>query len=472
VRAISVGNQQLIALLLLAGLAFGGSYVLSHVTIGMGFLVAVGLLIGVVAFLRTELAIYLLIIAMLLSPQFGAGGASAARGKGVTLRFDDFLILVVGVAWFFKSALYKELNLLAHTPVNHAAFFYATSCIVSTLVGIQAGNVTVLTGSLFVLKYLEYFLVFWMVINNTHSEPQIRRYLIVLFAVALIVSIVAISQIPSGVRVSAPFEGEKGEPNTLGGYLLFVISLLMGIGLGFGKYWKTSLALICVMIIPFIYTLSRASYFAFPVAVLTVLFLRRQFMIVVALAFVSLVFLAAPDLAPKAVKHRIEYTFHQAPQPGQATVLGRRLDTSTSARIESFSAAISAFQERPILGWGITGWGFIDSQYFRTLVETGIVGIATFLYLLYRVLAMSRQTLKFLKETDPFYYGLTCGFIGGMVGLLVHAIGSNTFIIVRVMEPFWLLCAVIFLLPRLLNQGSETVAPVLSRFETTAPLSA
>jgi hypothetical protein len=28
-----------------------------------------------------------------------------------------------------------------------------------------------------------------------------------------------------------------------------------------------------------------------------------------------------------------------------------------------------------------------------------------------------------------------------------HAIGSNTFIIVRIMEPFWLVCPLVYLLP-------------------------
>jgi len=30
------------------------------------------------------------------------------------------------------------------------------------------------------------------------------------------------------------------------------------------------------------------------------------------------------------------------------------------------------------------------------------------------------------------------GLLVGLVGLLVHAVGANTFIIVRIMEPFWL----------------------------------
>jgi len=35
------------------------------------------------------------------------------------------------------------------------------------------------------------------------------------------------------------------------------------------------------------------------------------------------------------------------------------------------------------------------------------------------------------------------GFLLGFLALLVHAIGSNTFLTVRIMEPFWLFAALV-----------------------------
>ena len=55
--------------------------------------------------------------------------------------------------------------------------------------------------------------------------------------------------------------------------------------------------------------------------------------------------------------------------------------------------------------------------------------------------------------------GVTLGFLLGFGGLLVHAIGANTFIIVRIMEPFWLVCAIMFLLPQLLNKKESEAIP-------------
>jgi len=41
------------------------------------------------------------------------------------------------------------------------------------------------------------------------------------------------------------------------------------------------------------------------------------------------------------------------------------------------------------------------------------------------------------------------GFLAGFIGLLFHAIGANTFIIVRIMEPFWFTLALVIMLPQL-----------------------
>jgi len=57
-----------------------------------------------------------------------------------------------------------------------------------------------------------------------------------------------------------------------------------------------------------------------------------------------------------------------------------------------------------------------------------------------------------MKEIpEPFYKGLILGFISGFAGILTQAIGTNTFIIVRIMEPFWFLCAIVMTLPKILN---------------------
>jgi len=44
----------------------------------------------------------------------------------------------------------------------------------------------------------------------------------------------------------------------------------------------------------------------------------------------------------------------------------------------------------------------------------------------------------------------------GLVAMLAHGIGANTFIIIRIMEPFWLCAGLVVLLPTLSPQDGGT----------------
>ena len=134
-----------------------------------------------------------------------------------------------GISWFARNAVDKELGLFLKTPLNKAILFYVLVCVLSTGFGIMAGRVELKTGSLFVLKYIEYFIVYFMMVNYVRNTDQIKRFLICLFLTCFIASIIGAFQIPGGGRVSAPFEGEVGEPNTFGGYLLFMGSVAAGL---------------------------------------------------------------------------------------------------------------------------------------------------------------------------------------------------------------------------------------------------
>ena len=447
VGAPAVGNIVVLGIGVVAA-----SYALSHGLTSVSFTFAAGVLFALtmfgLVFLRSDWGIYLVIVSMLLSPEFGAGGSGDTLRGNITLRTEDFVLIVIGLSWLAKTAVNKELGLITKTPLNVPIVLYVAATTLATLIGYLTGTVRTQSGFFFVLKYVEYFVVYYMVVNNLRDRPHAWRMVAVAFVTAAIVSLVGIAQIPSGDRVSAPFEGEVGEPNTFGGYLLVMMAIAAGIALETRRFRMrvAMLALLSLMTIPFAFTLSRASFLGVVPAMLTLTALttRRRFM--VGLVLLGLVF--SPliiAVAPSSVTKRVLYTFE--PEHGQPTVrVGRvGLDPSTSARLFSFSQAIEGWRNRPLFGYGVTGFGFMDAQYARTLVESGVVGLAAFLWLLWSILRNSTARLGQLDDPDD--RGLTVGFVAGMVGLLVHAIGSNTFIIVRIMEPFWLFAGIIMMLP-------------------------
>ena len=50
------------------------------------------------------------------------------------------------------------------------------------------------------------------------------------------------------------------------------------------------------------------------------------------------------------------------------------------------------------------------------------------------------------------------GFLAGHVGLMAHALTANTFIIIRIMEPYWFLAAMVMMIPKLEQKQEIAVA--------------
>jgi O-antigen ligase len=417
------------------------------------------LIIFTVSFINIEWGLYILIFSMLLSPEIMTGETGGASlGRGITLRLEDFLLAVIGLSWLARNAVKKDLGLFLKTPLNKAILFYVLACVLSTGLGIMTGRVELKTGCLFVLKYIEYFIVFFMMVNHVRSTDQIKRFVFCLFLTCFIASIIGILQIPGGGRVSAPFEGEIGEPNTFGGYLLFIGMVAAGL-LAKTENSKTRqiLAVLILCIIPpLLFTQSRTSYLALVPALMVLGYMTDRRIIILGVLVIS--FMVSPLFLPTAVKNRIMYTFTQPEEKGQIQIGDIRLDTSTSARLVSWKKALKDWPEHPILGYGVTGYKFVDAQYPRVLVETGILGLVAFLYLLFSIFKVSLHNLKEIKT--PYFQGLAIGFFAGFVGLVVHALGANTFIIVRIMEPFWFFAGIMVVMPAMEREQAEQTQKV------------
>lgn len=441
-----------LVILLLLTLAF--AYMMPEFSTKQALAFVGGILLFVLCLTSTETALYLLIFSMLLGPEFIVGGAEgSSMRRGITLRLDDFVILIIAFSWLAKMAMNKELGLFRRTPLNKPIAYYIIICLTSTLLASIYGKVKLTSGFFFVLKYFEYVFIYFMVSNHIKEKRQVQNYTWAMLITCAIVSVLGILQIPEGGRVSAPFEGKAGEPNTFGGYLVFMISITAGLLLTTISLRKRFIYgfMLLLFLIPLIFTRSRGSYLALFPAMLTFVWLsEKRRWVITALIFAVVIL---PFAAPKAVKERVGYTFTQRYHKSQLEVGGVRLDTSTSDRLRSWFFVLRDIVKHPVLGFGVTGYRFIDAQYFRVLIETGILGLAIFFLLISNIF---RQAYRIFREIpEPFEKGISMGFLAGLMGLLVHAIGANTFIIVRIMEPFWFILAMIIAMPNLETESSS-----------------
>ena len=440
--------QLLGPLLIILILIFGLAFFMPRISTGKTIAVAAGIVLFMVSFASSQIALYILIFSMLLGPEIIVGATvGGSAGRGITLRLDDFILVIIGFSWLARMAIYKELGFFLRTPLNRPIAFYILACLVSTLMGALIGRVNLKTGFFFVLKYFEYMVVYFMVVNHLHDKKQIRYFLWALLFTCVAVSFFGIAQIPGEGRVSAPFEGGVGEPNTFGGYLIFMMAIAIGLLLTTNSFRAQLIygVISLIAFIPFLFTQSRGSYLAFfPMLFAFVWLSEKRKLLIVFLLFLGILL---PLTAPQKVRDRIAYTVTQKPRSDQVQIGDIRLDTSTSARLISWKAVLQDFVKHPLLGFGITGYSFVDAQFPRVLVEVGIIGMISFVVLIWSV--YKQGNMVFRQAKDSLHRGLSMGFLAGFIGLLVHAIGSNTFIIVRIMEPFWFVLGMVAMIPEL-----------------------
>lgn len=429
-------------------------FVFFQIPANFAFLFFVGIIIFLVAFANADIALIILLLSMLLSPEFRTG---TAAGREVAIRADDLFLFVIFIGWMAKMALNKELGVLRNTPLNAIILAYIVVCIFSSALGVMQDRISIKSSFFFNLKYIEYFLIFFMVTNNLKTMQQAKRFMFFLFLTYAIICVYSIARIPVGGRVTSPFEGRGGgEPNTLGGYLLFMMALAAGMML-YGHNRRNRilfLALFCAALPPFMFTLSRGSWLAFFPMALTLLAFTRRYKLP-AIAVFILAVSALPFVAPHQVKERVQETF----KSNKSTrLLGKDVYVSESAqaRINSWSVAFKKFNIRPVVGHGVPGGTVIDNQYARVLIETGMAGFILFALILGMMCKTGFEVLRSAESTD-FARGISLGFLAGLIGLLFHSLSAATFILVRIMEPFWFVAAILFSLPVLIEKEKAPV---------------
>ena len=217
----SKSSASVVAILVLAALCLFVGKAVSTMPI-VPLVVITSIFLFLFAFLYTELAMGLLIIAMLLSPEFVLGAISSQQD--IVVRIDDLLIVVFMLAWVARTALTRHAHLIPKLSINRFLAFYLITFIISTTKGIIVGQVVPLKGMFYIFKYIEYLMVFYLATGIIRDRGQVATYLKIFIIVFAIVNIYAFTQINSMERVSAPFEG-RGEPNTLGGYQVLMEAL-------------------------------------------------------------------------------------------------------------------------------------------------------------------------------------------------------------------------------------------------------
>lgn len=404
---------------------------------------AVSLLAFGATVFRVEYGLYLLLVAMLLSPEIEYGEVGRDAGRGLNLRYDDILVMVIFVGVLVKHTFEGRPLYWRSSPINGGILAYYGVCLISTLLALR---ISVLAWdkdlAFFVLmKMLEFYLIFWMVGMSVSSMTEVRRMLGVFFAVSFVVALYGVISVGTMPRVSAPFEAGGTEPNTFGGYLMMVIVLSISLAslARAGRGRALLLMIAGLSAVPFLMTLSRASYAALIAALVAWSLMTRRYW---ALGVLTVVVVIAPLVMPESVIHRVQSTIEPSGVPIDIPLMGEvSIDKSAYERVYVWQKVRHNLSVWPMFGGGVAWGAILDSQFARVIIETGLLGLAAFCFLLGRILITTRQT--FLWSRDPVARALAVSMFALTIGLIIHSFGTISFLIVRIMEPYWFLMALV-----------------------------
>ena len=98
---------------------------------------AISLLVFGMTLVRVEYGLFILLVAMLLSPEIEAGSVGAKEERAVNLRYDDILIIIIFLGVVVKHAFEGRPLLWRPNPINPGIFIYYGLCLVSTLLALR-----------------------------------------------------------------------------------------------------------------------------------------------------------------------------------------------------------------------------------------------------------------------------------------------------------------------------------------------
>jgi hypothetical protein len=385
-----------------------------HLLIGVG----AAFLVYIVTFIDLTLGLAILIACVGLSPELTIWGFQ-------NIRLEDFIVPALIVSWITR--LMQQRIPLAPILVAPALPLYAGAILLATMVGIVSGTTTLATALLYMGKFTEFFLIYLLFVNTVTRREEFRA----LACFAILVALASILMVSDGltegptiVRLHGPL-GETA--NMYGGYIILNLGIALGLFLHASTTGSRIVASAAVVLlgVPLLFTYSRTSFAAIVLAALLFGILKDRRLLIVALV----VGLLTTLFAPSSIMDRI------------STISG----VATGNEPSSWTSRVYAWQmlggralaESPLLGFGLASvkLGMVDNEYVRVFIDTGILGLVLFVWVL---VGLGTRATSLINRLAPqsFERGYASGYWIAFVAMTIHAIGATSFTSIRTMECF------------------------------------
>jgi len=441
------------------------SLILSYGIFVNWYLVIGGLVILAVLLLilnNDEIGLFIILLSML----FGQLFRFRITDYGGSILAIDLIILIVMAVWVLRKLIKKEK--LIYTPINWLIVLFIALAGISNLHSLSIVlSSEVLRGSLYLLRWLAYAGIFFMILDYAKDESRQKKYWLWLLSLGIGVAILGFIQLiylpdfsfmenlgwdPHQGRLLSTFF----DPNLVGGFLAFIISLILGILFMKEKSLNTGREISfltadrnylviagLILFLALILTFSRSAYLGFFISFIVLALIRSWKIAILGIVIIGLTFLAFP----RSVE-RIKAGFN--------------LDVTAQARIESWKTGIKIISDYALLGVGFNNLPYIQPAY-STLEESkiahgvsgfdsslltlwataGIFGLLSYLAIYLTIIWYSFKNYLD-KNKSKLIRGFGLGLGAALIGLLVHSQFVNSLLFPPMMALIWFSAGILF----------------------------
>jgi len=372
-----------------------------------------------------------------------------------------FMGLLIG-SFFFGKLLRREVPISLTSLSIPLLLLFLVTCI--SLVNSVDLRDSYVGG---ILRLLQYIFIFFAVADGIKDARHIKIIIGSIALGAFLVSMDALWQVQTGadfirgyapvvnigiVRATASFK----DSNVFGIYLSALAPLIFGLTIFFyrKKYRLLFIIISLAILIGIVLTYSRPSLLAIYVVFILFGICKRNKII---LSLLIVFTLLSPFIAPKPVKQWAKDTNYNPVR-----------FMCNDDRIAIYLNSLNMIQAHPFIGVGANAFmnsykyykdfpeyrGVVTldemkahSIYLHTAGEIGLIGLAIFIWLLFKLFIEARQIYRSLD--DDFLKIIVLSLSGCLLAFLVNGLTESSLSYSRVSLVFWYLCGFLFSIKRL-----------------------
>lgn len=374
--------------------------------------------------------------------------------------WDEAYLCGLVMLWICKWIINRKSDGFKTSPMDLPIVIFIGVMFFMMFFNYQQFNISV-EGFRAIVQYILWFFVVLQLVDN---EQNARSVTVVFVLVAGIMAMHGVFQYIVGAEMPAGWIDQNEmsvrtrvysiltSPNIFGSMMTLSTPMAVSLALE-AKHTKGKVVfgfLALMMIASLVFTFSRGAWIGFMVAAAVYVLLKDKRLIIPCIILAVAVLICVPS-----VGNRISYML--SPEYIESSLRGGRLVRWLTGLeilkfypwmgvgLGQFGGAVAMNHSTEFLvGYEHTKTFYMDNYFLKTAVESGIIGFAAFVMLMYSVIINSYRTVKEAKSKTT--RELATGIMAGLCGVITHNWVENIFEVPLMTTLFWIFAAVIMVL--------------------------